>query len=129
MAEFYGRAVGAKMPTLTNPGLRNDKGRRQFLLGSVYPTDASVQFGHGGIAVTKDEIADHESCRVVCSVLAGPKSPNALLDVFVAQSTCRSGDTLAFNDRVRVVFTIPRENLDQHYGNVGPAIRYRQVTA
>ena len=72
--------------------------------------------------------ADHKAQRVVLPVFSGAESVDTFHHVLAAQMRVRAGDTLAFDDRVRVVLACSPEFVDQHQWNIGSTIRRHNST-
>lgn len=71
----------------------------------------------------REHIADHKTEGVVVPVFSSPESVDAFHHILPTKMRIRTGDTLAFDDRMRIMFACSPEFRDQDKGDVGSTIR------
>lgn len=72
------------------------------------------------------QVSDHKANSVIESILARSKPVYAFDDIFAAKSCVRASDPLAFDDRMRIMLAVLKENLKPYQWNIGPAVRNKR---
>jgi len=78
---------------------------------------------NGFLICACDKVADHETYRMVLSILPRTKSVNSFLHVFAAQIRIGACNALALDNRMRVVLLCSQEDCNQHQRDVRSTIR------
>ena len=100
------------MTASPNPKLVNQVRPFQFFIEAFLAIQIAVDASDSVSNGACNQVSDHEPVGVVARVFAGSEAVDACHDVFTAELGIPSGDAFAFDDRVGVVFTESKENLN-----------------